>query len=241
MNRKVLAIQYWNGDRDAALRTARYIADLERGRNDSVEFVFAVRGDANLPDEFTMKKVSRVFNVTAFRAPRHGAGHPWGCWVLWYSLIEWLRNRAQPAKWMLTFEADCVPMQRNWIAEIDREWDAAAPKNIRMLGAAPAGPCHINGNLVVSGQHDFLDWILHGVTLSGVPKPEGWDTWLFPEFLRWGCAYSDKFFSAWQTRTVGTGYYDRMAKEGVVFHHGVKDDSLLRQARLRLLGSGTQL
>lgn len=241
--RRVLAIQYWSGDRDDALRLSRYITDLEPVRNPGVDLVFVVRSDAEAPDEIHLKRAARKFNVKTVRAPRAGAGHPRGCWVLWYSLIEWVLAQREAGisstKWVMTLEADCIPLTRTWISELDQEWDRCG--DIRMMGCDPGcGISHVNGNMLVSGQPDFLQWLVRDVGLEAFPHNESWDTWMFPEFLRWGCAHSEKMFSSWRIPGVGASAYEQFRDQGYVFAHGIKDDSLIRQARRHLLGSAIQ-
>lgn len=237
--RRVIVLQYWAGDREAALRLARYISDVQGKPCPEVDFVFAYRGDNEPPDDRTLKQVGRFFNVFTVRSPRSIAGWPAGPWALWFSAVEWLAERPQ-VKWALTFEADCVPLTRDWLEVLDSEWDRRQ-NDARMLGCAPlGGVAHLNGNMMMSCDPSFLKWIVRGVTVTGVPSPEGWDTYLFPQFLRWGCAISPAFLSVWQTKSAGVGFYARVRKDGVVFVHGVKDDSLLSQARRALLGTALQ-
>jgi len=241
--RKIVAIQYWNGDREDALRLSRYMTDIEPAFNPDVDLVFMARSDAELPDKAHLLRAARKFNVKTVKAPHAGVGHPHGCWVLWYSLLEWLLKRQEAgefsAKWMATLESDGVPLTRDWIKELDREWDSG--RDIRIMGANPTeGVSHINGNLLVSGKLDFLKWLVRDVAIETVPDIEGWDTFLFPQFLRWGCLVTERMLSAYRTPGVGQGAYEHYLKQGYVFVHGVKDDSLLRQARRHLLGSAIQ-
>jgi hypothetical protein len=55
-------MQYWDGDRDKALRISRFIADLQDGHSDRFDFMFCPRFDSTL-DPYTIRYVSRKFNV----------------------------------------------------------------------------------------------------------------------------------------------------------------------------------
>lgn len=242
--RRVLALQYWAGDRDDALKLARFISDLQGKPCPQVDFAFIVRDDAQPPDEVTIKKVARYFNVEVVRSPHHGTGHPDGCWVLWFAAVEWLLKRQEaggpPIKWALTFESDCTPATKDWLDKLDAGWDARA-NDAKIVGHSPGGKCHINGNLMVSGDRTFLEWLVRGVTVRGVPSMRSWDIYLFPSFIRWGCSEALFMRSTYRMSGASTGFYKRLVEDGVVFHHGCKDDSLLRLVRRDLLGSATQV
>lgn len=233
--RRKIILQFWAGDRDAALRLARFIAEVEPEFNPHVDFVFCSRYDAEPPDKATVDAVARRFNVQTVRASRLATGHPFGCWVLWFSAIEWMLTQS-PMKWAMTIESDCVPLTRDWLDQLDAEWDRQ-PVEFRLLGCnAEGGVSHINGNMLISGEHDFLKWVVTEVGLGGCPRQEGWDTWLFPRFLKWGCRTTPLMQTNWQTRTVPAGFYESIRRSGRVFHHGVKDVSLLKMVKAAVLG-----
>lgn len=238
MKKGVIAIQYWRGDIDKAMRLARLIADLEPTRRDDVDFVFIARADCD-HDEAAVQYVSRKFNVRKLKCIARATGHPWGCWVLWYSLMEWFYLGLQSGKlpeykWIFPFEADCVPISRTWINECHEEFISS---RVNLLGSETFHYSqHLNGNLMASSDLDFLKWLIRDVTVAGVPRQEPWDIYLFPKFTQWGVGFSSKIINRCGQRTMEQKEVQWLQSHGWAFVHGVKDDSLFHFSRTGLLG-----
>lgn len=233
----IIAIQFWNGDRDKAMRLARFIADIEPARRDDIDLVFIARADSS-HDEKTIEYVSRKFNVKKLKCMAHGTGHPWGCWVLWFSLMEWFyhmraSNKIPQYRWIFPFEADCVPISQNWINECDEEFERL---NTSLVGSETFHwQQHLNGNLMASSDLNFLKWLVMGVTITGVPPREPWDIYLFPKFSQWGVGFSTKIMNRCGQRTMEEKEFKYLQKHGWAFLHGVKDDSLFHWAKTSLI------
>jgi hypothetical protein len=43
----LICLQYWDGDRDKAMRLARFLADLEPSKREDVDFAFFARADSS--------------------------------------------------------------------------------------------------------------------------------------------------------------------------------------------------
>ena len=70
----LLALQFWKGDKDQAMRVARLIADLEPRHTDFADFLFVSRFDCE-QDLATVEYVSQKFNVhTYVNRHRRGTG-----------------------------------------------------------------------------------------------------------------------------------------------------------------------
>lgn len=231
--KKLIAIQYWSGDVKKAMGVARLIADMEPTRRDDVDFAFIARADCK-HDLAGIDYVSRKFNVRKLTCKALGTGHPWGCWVLWFSLLEWvykskLENSAPDYQWIFPFEADCVPSSKTWINDLDEEFNRL---NATMVGAEWLhGQHHLNGNMVVSGDMNFLKWLVKGITVAGVPRHEPWDVYLFPQFTQWCVGFSKRIINCYARRTISRGEFDDLQKRGLSIIHGVKDDSASHWAR----------
>lgn len=238
MKKGILAIQYWRGDIKKAMRLARFIADLEPTRRDDIDFVFIARADCD-HDDATVQYVSRKFNVRKLKCNMRASGHPWGCWVLWYSLMEWFylgrkSGKLPEYKWIFPFEADCVPISKTWINECHDEF---LRLNTSLVGAETFHWSeHLNGNLMATSNLDFLSWLIRDVTVTGVPRSEAWDIFLFPKFTQWGVGFSSKIINRCGQRTMEQKEFDWLQKHGWAFVHGVKDDSLMHWAHTALLG-----
>ena len=75
----VLALQYWNGDREQALTLAKRLADIEDKPRTDVMIEFVLRFDADEPLPTTIAYVAQKFKVSVYRCKRRGEGHPAGC------------------------------------------------------------------------------------------------------------------------------------------------------------------
>ncbi len=243
MNNKILiALQYWEGDRLQAEKLARFIADIEPAHSESADFLIVARFDSSINREI-VKHVSRKFNTYSFHCKRRETGWPAGCNGLWFGTMGWahdmIEGRKVPHyKAILTFEADCVPLCRDWIARLVREWDSLS--GVYVAGAllpdkhAPGGVGHVNGNAMFSGELRFLKWISKDV--NSVASRVGWDWILAPDFMRWGWANLRGIRSVWRRPAPMTGLdWDVEINQGTVLFHGIKDDSLMNLAKERLL------
>lgn len=234
----LLVIQFWDGDKANALRLARFIADLEaRPRND-VDVLFLARHDAKHNLE-VMKHVARKFNVYSYTTPSHATGHLIGSWAMWHSIAEWvyhkkLAGQVPDYKWIFPFEGDCSVLRPDWINEISKEWDESCAY---VLGSEVQSPrLHINGNLVYSGDRNFLQWLVMQVTSAGVPSwKDAWDIFLFPHFVRWGAAFSNRILSVCGKRGVSDSEWAWMKAQGYCFVHGEKTGELFQRAQKELL------
>lgn len=228
-----LCLQYWAGDREAAFELARLLADVEKQRNERAVFVFVHRRDAAPPPLPVLDRLRAKFAgvvVVAGTDPR--TGYPDGCNGLWADTIKYLRGipeELQGARWALTFEADCVPMVRDWIEQLVAKLDK---NGANIQGSYQAANPHINGNLAVRVDRDVLQQI-HGVNLQ-VPKEVAWDYWSYSRFQLIGTGDPDAIRSGWNTKKAHPSRLDELVEHGFVFLHGVKDESALRWAKSRL-------
>lgn len=235
-NKILLALQFWNGDKEQAMKTARLIADLQTGFSEQADFLFMARFDAE-QDHSTVTKLSSKFNThVVTNRRRRGTGWPYGCNDLWFGTMDWVyghkeANKIPDYKAVLTFEADAIPLSANWITQLHTEWDTAKKFVVGALQKAP-GP-HINGNAMFSGDMKFLHWVSRQV--GGCSPMGGWDYLLAKEFQRRGWADAKSMRSEWQMKTMTEDRFTELLKQNVTFHHGCKDDSGIRHVRSRFL------
>lgn len=232
----LLALQFWEGDKEQAMKVARLIADLETRHSDQADFLFVSRFDCT-HDKKTLDHVSRKFNTYSYINRRRGTEWPHGCNDLWFGTMDWIygvnvAKRFPIYKSILTFEADSVPLIPNWISEISREWDRAQPTKV--LGAFQKSPGnHINGNAMFSGDIKFLKHIARDI--GGCSPQGGWDFVLAPTFQRLGWRDSKLFRSWWNYPSMTLETFNQISSEGVVLFHGTKDSSVIDLVRRRFL------
>ena len=225
--RFVIALQYWDGDRDDAIRLARFIADIEPCWNDRVTMCFVRRHDATPIDQQTIKYVEHKFSVNHHVSPTHKAGYPDSPNIMAVALIREAARRYH-GQWrdvmgVMLLESDSVPVKRGWLVDLIDEWQVALGHGRLLMGAwkPTCGPHgHINGNMV------FHPSLADTLKLPQCPSVIPWDTFYPPIFRRvWAwtglianfyreVCCTDQFLS---TPECG-------AKPPVLIH-GVKDDS----------------
>ncbi len=239
VNKILLALQFWEGDKAQAMRVARVIADLEPYFCTKADFLFMARFDCS-QDLETIKEVSKKFQVLHRVNRRRGEMWPHGCNELWFGVMDYVYSYSHPEakkipsyKAILTFESDSCPLIPHWIERLSESWDRA---NVKVHGPMQIYPRqHINGNSLFSGDMKFLHWISREV--GGCAPSGGWDYILAPEFSRRGWSDCPLMKSWWQCPTLPEETYQDLIQKGVVFLHGVKDNSVVNLVRKRFLRS----
>jgi len=235
----VVALQFWDGDKERAMHLARFIADLEPTKNDKVDFAFVARFDAK-HDQETIKYVSRKFDIWTLTGTRKSTGWPTGCNDLALDLFQQSADRSRPGKvWakhkaVYLIESDVLPVCKDWLSRISDEWDVARENGKLVMGSwspyhSPVG--HVNGNMLVVPDLTFK---IKG--LEACPPKAGWDAYFGP-----------KFSPHWYKSVLLQNHYDYRANippeilwscvDGVTppaVVHGVKDWSGERQVRKKL-------
>lgn len=235
-NKILLALQFWEGDKGAAMENARLISDLEPRMSEIADFLFVSRFDCNL-DMDTVQYVSKKFHVHTFlNRHRRGIGWPNACNEMWFGTVDYVYDygrakRIPEYKAVLTFEADASPLIPHWIQRLSEEWDKA---KVKMLGPMQSNPGeHINGNCLVSGDSEYLRLI--GRTIGGCTPHAGWDYALAPIFKKLGWADCPRMKSFWGCSTMNESWFNDLIQHDVVFLHGIKDDSVRKMVRQRFI------
>jgi hypothetical protein len=232
----LLALQFYEGDKELACKVARLIADLEPRHSDKADFLFVSRFDCS-QDMDTIGYVARKFNVHHYINRQRGTMWPHGPNSQWFGTMDYVfsyseAKRIPPYKAVLTFEADACPLAPNWISELSQFWDGAKKKVVGPLLLAPGE--HINGNAMFSGDKAFLKWVSRDI--GGCSPHMGWDYVLAPQFKKAGWSDCPKMRSWWKTPTSDYETFEKLSAQGAVFLHGVKDDSMIRHVRRRFIG-----
>jgi hypothetical protein len=239
----LLILQFWNGDKEQAMQLARLLADIEPAHNGIADFLFVSRFDTS-HDQATIKHVSRKFNTFSYVSKGRGTGWPAGCNDLLFGALGWVYHKKRAAqipgyKAVFCFEADGIPMCKDWIAGLRREWTRVnSLYPVFQAGAwLPNGPDnigtgHINGNCLLSGNLEFLRWLT--TNARGINSNAGWDWVLSPKFKERGWADIPKIRSMWRTPMTEEIFLIGMA-EGRIWHHGIKDDAGIKLCRKYLI------
>jgi hypothetical protein len=227
--RIVVVLQFWDGDREAAFRNARRIADNEPHYRKDVEIMLCARFDAKHDDEIR-NYLARKFRVSQYTGYRRSVGWPDGCNELVMDLFQESIRRVRSGDWwdvkaLYLMEADCVPVHREWLTRLHAEWDATEQEGKWLCGwwgdsCSPVG--HMNGNLLV---HPLIAQFLPD--LIGGKAGVAWDAYFAPRFHpHWRKAgfmenlYKQTNISSEWLRAVTT------STPPLVLIHGVKDLSV---------------
>lgn len=240
IDRMLIILPFWNGDKAACAALARLLTDLEPTFSQYADILFVARFDAK-HDKELVKYVSRRFNVYTHTSMRQGTGWPCGCNGLWFGSAEWCYHmiaakKAPAYRALINMEADCFPMRRDWLAELRKQWVAVSSvRPVAMAGdiIQMGGREHINANALLSGDLKFLRWMVK--VAGGHEKAAGWDWYLADDIRRWGWAQLPGVRSCWNTPTFTEEDWKREQEDETCMFHGVKDDSLLKMVRQKLL------
>lgn len=229
----LLALQHWNGDQQETTRLCRLIADLEPAPRTDVSAALVRRNDAH-ENTAGLAALASKFPTFSCQAAPGLVGHPGGCNTLWRASVLYAASHG--FDFVLTFEADCTPLARDWI---DRIRDAVEEAIDLQQGRAvifgakkglPRHPTHVNGNCVVR-----LTPMMVKAIREYVPRPaprDAWDLALYPTFERLGgCVDLREIRSDWRSEKHSRAVFDKWVRSGVVLHHGTRDGSLIPHVR----------
>lgn len=227
----LIALQFYPGDKENAMRLARLITDFQKVHSTEADFLFAARFDT-IADPKTVEYVSRKFNVYSMVSRRKGTGWPFGTTELVCSALEWAYSNIRAArcpryKAVFTCEGDGVPLVSDWISSFSAAWDGF-PKGTKVAGdidERPNCPRHINGNAFFSTDPYFLNWMV-SKALPLTPPQAPWDIYLAKAFETRGWSRMPGLRNYWQTPTMNYAWYAQELAQSVKWIHGVKDSSL---------------
>lgn len=232
----VLALQFWEGDKNPSLRLARAIADLEPEFNRQALFLFVHAFDCAPPPEEVVEHVRKKFRTLVVKSTTPWTGYPDGCAALWLDCIDWAREAKRTgltsAECMLTFEFDCSPLVPDWIAKLVDTFRRVNPKAVMgdhhpfTAPGKPKGFGHINGNLVVSLKSDKVLEQIGSYRHRHKPKAP-WDVVIYEDLYRIGSASVIEIQSDYRARNLRPSYLAGLVQQGVIFHHGCKDTSVI--------------
>lgn len=237
-NKALIVIPYWAADRSAAIALSILLADIQPQHSEDFDILFVARFDCPQVDSATIKHVSRKFNTMTHTSKRRDTGWPAGCSGLFFGAMEFVYHKMAVAqlpgyKAVFMCEADTAPLSRDCFGYLHRQWDLISQRQAVCLAGAlvpDGGREHINGGAcLLSGNMAFLKWI--ALTVGGMKYSAGWDWALAGEFRTRGWVNVAGIRSLWHTPTMSISAAEGWERQGVVWLHGVKDDSLRRFSR----------
>lgn len=241
-NKILIMLSFWQGDREQAFRLARLLADLEPQHSELADILLVARFDQK-HDPDTVQYVARKFNVHTHVSRRQETGWPRGCNGIFFGGMEYVYHKMAAGqipryKAIFNMGADSTPLDKNWLSDFCHTWDNMNRKDRVYIAGALVDPKgehpHINGDATfISGDLDFLKWLV--IRASHSNANAGWDWYLSRQFAEWGWSDIPSIISLWNTKTFEPNRWDGMVGAGIKMIHGVKDFSLLNQARKKLL------
>lgn len=238
----LISLPFWEGDKKQAMKLARLLADLEDTHSSKADLLLVARFDCKHDTE-TIKHVSRKFNVYEYTSKDRRVGWPQACNGIFFSALEWAYFKMEAGqiphyRGLLNIAPDGGPLQKDWLAYFH---GASEEKEIYVSGALLKDPDtirnhdHINGDCcLLSTKLSFLKWFVKTSRSSSFHG--GWDWFLANPFRNWGWKNLSGVKSVWRKpEPFSEKDWDREACDGVVWYHGVKDDSLINLGRKKLL------
>jgi hypothetical protein len=225
----MLALQYCPLDYGAAMRLLEFILKLEKEKREDVLFMVSYRNDAKPPPSDLWGRFGEIFPRSMVVSSNRGSrGHPAGCNGLWLDTMVNAADIGYRSKidGVFTFEPDCVPIRRDWIDRIRRDWKIATANKRTVIGhlmpSTEDCPEHVNGNMLIHSQ------ILRGIPQIPLCPPNiAWDIYSV-NYFRPHWVHSDFIRNRYHHTNVSTEQILEDQERGTAMIHGVKDDSVIK-------------
>jgi len=254
MKKYLIALQYSPLDQELAFKLADLIADIQEQPTDLADFMFSYRNDSTPPSQELISKLKLKFkNVYTYKAVNFATGWPAGCNALALETYGEFFKRCRSKEWnycaVQLMESDSVPLARDWIAQLSREWhecDWQWPLGNKqhILGAyfvESDGIAHCNGNCLISSdylkinkafKHATIAWDCeHKVSMMENARPSKLiysDYQLCTERKPLECCED-----LWKRREFGIGNPLHGEDIRPIFLHGPKTDQGIKCVRAR--------
>jgi len=205
----ILALQFYDGDKQEAMALAKLIADIETERRDDVAFVFSARNGTSA-DPAVIRYVEQKFtNVFSTVSKSKRTGWPAGCNDLmaetYAFCINLVRTKKVQALGVLLMEADAVPLAKDWINQLKEEYKLCLDAGKFVMGPwlkkGDAPLEHVNGNCIL-----HIDFWQKCKVILRPPVFGGWDATLasnilphaYPSKLMWSDYHLDTPRNPWR-------------------------------------------
>lgn len=226
----ILALQICPLDQEYGLELAKLIVDLEEKPRRDVEIAVCYRRDT---DEWHVNEIVRTFQsrftVHKGKSDRRGTGFPYGSNDLWAYTVSFCydlkRNNRTTADGVLTFEADCVPMRKDWISLLVKEWnnrgsgiDVVGHFHEHLLPSSGKQGHHVNGNAIFG-----IDLVKRYQQLASCPAFNAWDVHHAPLLTKIG-KDTNMIYQKYRMPQITEEEFCEIRKNGEIpaLFHGVK-------------------
>jgi hypothetical protein len=246
----IIAIQYYEGDRERSFSLARLLADLETDyRSDVLLALVAQHGTpASYSTDMTLCYCAKKFPVAHFISDRSGSGYPYVCGLMWLATMEHFSclhdHGLVPHDAIFTVDGgDGVPLHYDWINMLKAEHEVtlASGKSITGTPYSLGGcPLHINPNMAM----ELKTWkevpLLHEIPNPSMNCLSGTNLLLhYDIYHRRETVKRTNLSSVVRTDWQGGGRYVtpklmRVLAGHSIWLHGYKDESLYEVAREHL-------
>lgn len=227
-------------DCNEALDLARLIADIQKAfpAKCNPSWIVSYRQDTPLSRVHGVEGLLvSAFNknVWVMRSRHFATGWPAGPNAQWRSAMEDIAAMAAKgqtsAKGVLTFEADCVPLTRDWIDRLEAEYKNRVRDIVGNFDQLNTVSLHVNGNSIWP-----VDLAMRWPQVLDVPTQWAWDYYNRDFFV--AHAQDTPLIAQIYRRKVYTlGEWVALRKHDLrpVLLHGIKDGSARRISRQMLL------
>jgi hypothetical protein len=240
----VIALQYWSGDAELALRLARLLADIEAKPRCDVALALCRRADCpDSPDlQATLARCREKIPTMALaiKDPMDEVGkeprtsHPDGANALWAGTVwtlaeQWQAGHGRPS--VFTIEHDGCPLSVDWIDRLRIEHDRALANGKRVTGCLmdrPGPGQHVNGSMLL-----HLSMWVDRPSIHVTPNGQAWDVFHRVAFAS-ECQPSNVIKNIYSGRGYGPGVLGAIAKE-TAWLASSKDDSPIHWAERTLV------
>jgi hypothetical protein len=238
----IIAIQCWEhngkGDQAQAAEWVKFITDIQDKPRKDILLAVVRRFDTPLSDamrEAAQYAKSKFTVDTSAQSVVKVRGWPDGPNEVWnYTMSYYARTAFQHGhKEIFTTEPDTVPLYRDWIRRLEAEHalTRAAGKLVTGCYHAPdydGNPYkHINGNLIM----DLAWYWERRQKLSHTPQGKAWDTTHANKIVPVARA-SSAWANPYRMTGITVEQVRKLRDAGVVWLHGVKDDSARTAAEM---------
>jgi hypothetical protein len=242
----IVAIQYYEDDRERTLQLVRLLTDLEKAPRNDILLALVCQPSTPMTDltEKTLEYAANRFPVTHVVSTRGAHKPPEACGQLWAGTMEHFSRLFEdgnaPHSSIFTVDGnDGIPLHRDWIDLIKKEHERTLSSG-RLVSGTPNAlgvPLHINPNMI-----SHLSLWKKCPCLSIIPRYDGTFHSSFDIFHRMTilkyASPSSIVCHEWHGygRSISPETLRKCSKKSA-WLHGYKDEALYSVARRHLLAS----